>query len=212
MVDDFVVLVWIAVVQGGRRGWRRRRIRRIAYQAASVGVRRTAGAGDVVPVVAVHAVSAQRLQPHCVGNGVDFVDPKAVQTARRKRCRSIFLWLAYLVGESRPTDLHDVDGEEDDQHQHNDDNHEDLLVRPRRDSPNVRYRRAVFIGLVRTVCAVIPLIAQQALWNTDVVADALEVARIAAHRFVAAIGTICRSIAHETLVNALARVATGKKI
>lgn len=78
MVDDFVVLVWITVVEGRSRGRRRWRIRRIADEAAAVGVRRTAGARDIVPVVAVHAVPAKRRQSHGIGHGADFVDSKAI--------------------------------------------------------------------------------------------------------------------------------------
>lgn len=56
----------------------------------------------------------------------------------------------------------------------------------------------------------IPSIAQKSLRNANLIACTLKLARVAAQSFIMAVRTMRRSIAHETLLDALASVAAEK--
>jgi hypothetical protein len=58
---------------------------------------------------------------------------------------------------------------------------------------------------------VVPSVAQESLWNADLVAGALEFTWVAAGSFVVAVGTVGGSIAHETLLDALTGVAAARE-
>lgn len=212
LINYFVMFVWITVVQcrGCRGRWRR--VRRITDQA-SVGGRRAAGSSNVVSVVAVHTVSAQRCQPHSVSNWRNFIHTKTVQASRWQRCRClILLRLSNGVSEFRPTDLQNVNDEEDDEHQ-NDENHdEDFLVWPWVRSPRDRNCCAILVWLVRPIGAMIPTVTEKSLRNANLVACTLEVAGVAAHRLVETVRAVGGSITNEALLDTFARVATVNKI